>query len=216
MTYGLTSNDIFFLLRALPVTLELSCAAMIIGTILALLIAFASMSKFVPVRALAWGYVQIVRGSPLLMQVFFIFFGLPILGINVSTFGAAVSALILNTAGFMAEIIRGGLQSIEQAQVEASEALGLTRYQSFRYVIFPQAVQIMIPPSIGQFTALVKNSSVASTIGFIEMTRAGRVITERTGKGLVMFFLVGLMYFIVCYHLSRITKHMERRLALIQ
>jgi len=211
---SLAFDDLAFLVRTATVTVGLSGFAMVCGTILALFLALASMSKYAPAKYLAWGYIQLVRGSPLLMQIFFMFFGLPAVGIDVSMFGAAAGALTLNTAAFMSEIIRAGVQSIKRTQWEAAEALGLTRYQSLRHVIFPQAIRVMIPPSIGYATALIKNSSLASTIGFIEMTRAARIITERTGKGLVVFSVAGLMYFLLCYPLSQLARHMERRLSL--
>lgn len=207
----MTLEHISFILRAALQTIELSLLSFISGFILATVIALLSMVHIKAFNIIAKIYVQVIRGTPLLMQVFFIFFALPQLGIRLSIFLSALLALTANTGAFMSEIIRSSIKSIPKGQWDAGNSLGLSRLQLISKVIIPQAIRIAIPPTIGYITALIKNTSVASTIGVLEATRAGRLVTEQTGLGLVSFFFVGVIYFCICYPISKISKKLEKK-----
>ena len=160
-------------------------------------------------------YIELFRGTPVLVQMFFIFFGLPLIfGWNASAFTAATVALVLNSGAYFAEITRGGVQAVPREQWSAGLALGLSFRQVLASIIIPQAIRRIIPPAVGQFTILVKDTSIASAIGFFEMTRAGQHVVERTLAPFEIFTLVGTLFFIVCYAGSWMSRRLERRLAL--
>lgn len=208
----MTFNNVLFILKAAGTTIKLSGLSFLGGLVLAVFIAFLSMSKFKLFNLIATIYIQITRGTPLLMQLFFIYFSLPQIGIQLSILTSALVALITNTGAFMAEIIRSSIQSVKKGQWDASLSLGLSSLQMMTRIILPQAIRIAIPPTIGYITALIKNSSVASTIGLLEITRAGRLVTEQTGMGLLAFFFVGLVYFLICYPISKLSQQLEKRI----
>lgn len=207
----MTYDSILFILKAGLMTIEVSVLAFVAGLFLAAFTAYLSMTKIKVLNLISWTYIQLMRGTPLLMQMYFIFFSLPLLGIRLSIFASALVALTTNTGAFMAEIIRASIQSIKKGQWDAAESLGLSRMQMMIKIILPQAIRIVIPPTMGYITALIKNSSVASTIGLVEATRAGRLIIEPTGQGLLVFFLVGVLYFIICFPISKLSKSIEKK-----
>jgi len=171
--------------------------------------------RVVPVRFLNYlsiAYIQFIQGTPLLMQLFLAFFGLAIIGLDVSAWLAATVALIAFTSAFLGEIWRGCIQAIPKTQWEASASLGLGLFQQMRYVIFPQAFKISIPPTVGFLVQVIKGTSLASVIGFIELSRAATAINNVTFRPFLVFSMVGLIYFSLCYPLSALSKRMERRL----
>jgi polar amino acid transport system permease protein len=166
--------------------------------------------RVVPVRFLNYlsiAYIQFIQGTPLLMQLFLAFFGLAIIGLDVSAWLAATVALIAFTSAFLGEIWRGCIQAIPKTQWEASASLGLGLFQQMRYVIFPQAFKISI-----FLVQVIKGTSLASVIGFIELSRAATAINNVTFRPFLVFSMVGLIYFSLCYPLSALSKRMERRL----
>jgi len=203
--------DFWFLLRLVPVTLGITGGSMVLGSLLGIPLAALSLSRFRGLRSMAHGYLLLFRNTPVLMQLFFAFFGLPLLRVNVTALAAAMTVLTLNTAGFMSEIYVAGVRSVHAHQIEAAVSLALTTLERLRHVVLPQAVRVMIPPSVGYLTTLVKNSALASTIGFLEIARAGRMITERTGEGFVVFGFVGVLYFLICYPFTVLSRRLERR-----
>lgn len=207
----MTLNHLIFILRAAQTTILLSIMSFVGGFILAVFIALLSISKVKVIKAISQIYVQIIRGTPLLMQVFFIFFSLPQLGLHFSILSSALVALITNTSAFMSEIIRSSIESVPKGQWDAANSLGLNRYHVFIKIITPQAIRIAIPPTIGYITALIKNTSIASTIGLLEITRTGRLVTEQTGMGLLAFSFVGLIYFLICFPISKLSSSLEKR-----
>jgi len=166
-----------------------------------------------PVSAASTAYIELFRGTPALVQMFFAFFGLPIItGWQVSAFEAAIVALVLNSGAYFAEIVRGGLQAITRGQWNAGLALGLTFGQVLRRVVGPQALRRIVAPAVGQFTILVKDTSIASVIAVFELTRAGQHVVERTLSSFQIFTVVGVLYFVVCYGGSSLSRRLERRL----
>jgi len=206
--------DAILFLQGLGNTVLLCVAGLSLGLLIALFVGLARASHF---RWLSWPaavYIEIIRDSPLLMQLYLIFFALPLLGLNVPIFAAGVATLMINASAFMAEIVRAGIQAIGRDQWDASRGLGMGYVQIMRYVVMPQAVRIMIPPGVGLLIGLIKDSSVISVISFIELTRVGQILTEKTFLSFQVFGIVAGLYFVMCYPLSRLALYTERRLRL--
>jgi polar amino acid transport system permease protein len=213
MLQDFSIGEIFvYLLFATRWTVALSLIAFVGGGLFGLIIAIL---RVVPVRLLNYlgmAYIQFIQGTPLLMQLFLAFFGLAILGLDVSAWLAAAIALIGFTSAFLGEIWRGCIQAIPKPQWEASASLGLGIFQQMWYIIFPQALKISIPPTVGFLVQVIKGTSLASVIGFIELSRAATAINNVTFRPFLVFSLVGLIYFSLCYPLSVLSRRMERRL----
>jgi polar amino acid transport system permease protein len=205
--------DVMFLLRAAGWTVLLTAAAFIGGSLLGGLMAVMRVSSLAPLRLLAIGYIQLLQGIPLLMQLFLTYFGLSLVGISVPGFAAAGLALSLHSSAFLADIWRGCLESIPRPQWEGSAAIGMSRYEQLRYIIVPQAVRVAIPPTVGFLVSMVKNTSLASIIGFVELARAGQIVNDATFQPIKAFGTVALIYFFLCIPLSILSRHMERSLA---
>ena len=201
------------LLVATQWTIILSLIALIGGGALGLLVTMMRISKSRALLTMSRFYIAFVQGTPLLMQLFIIFFGIPILlGFDVPAFVSASVALIAYSAAYLADIWRGSVESLPKAQWEAGTSLGLSWLQQFRYVILPQAVKVSIPPTIGFAVQVIKNTSLTSIIGYVELTRQGQILNNVTFRPFAIFTIVGVIYFAVCYPLSRFSKRLEARL----
>jgi polar amino acid transport system permease protein len=157
-------------------------------------------------------YVELFQGTPLLMQLFLAYFGLALLGLNVSAWAAAALALTLYTSAFLTEIWRGCVNAVPRGQWEASQSLALTLAQQLRYVIGPQALRIAIPPTVGFLVQVVKGTALASVIGFVELTKAGQMIVNATFQPFLVYGCVALLYFALCFPISWASRRLERRL----
>jgi polar amino acid transport system permease protein len=208
-----SSSDLLFILEAARWTIGLSLIAFIGGAIGGLIVALARTSESGFARAAATVFVQIFQGTPLLLQLFLIFFGAPVLGIDVNPWVAAGAALILNTSAFLGEIWRGSIQAIPRGQWEAAQALGLRYVPRLRDVVLPQAFKIALPSTVGYMVQVIKGTSLAAIIGFTEVTRAGQIINNATFQPLIVFSLVAGIYFALCWPLSLLAARMERRQA---
>jgi len=211
-TFGF--GDVLFILQAAQWTILLSLIAFIGGAIGGLAIALARTSENAVLERIATIFTQVFQGTPLLMQLFLVFFGAPILGLDVSPWLAAGVALILNTSAFLGEIWRGCIQAIPRGQWEAAHALGLHYFARMRLVVLPQAWKIALPPTVGYLVQVVKGTSLAAIIGFTEITRAGQIINNATFQPLIVFSVVGAVYFALCWPLSLLAGRMERQLKL--
>jgi polar amino acid transport system permease protein len=200
------------LLLAARWTVLLSLVSFVGGGIVGLGLLFMRISKSRWPRLFAAGYVELFQGTPLLMQLFLAFFGLALVGINVPAWLAAGVALILWTAAFLAEIWRGCVESIAKGQWEASASLGMGRMQQMRHVILPQAMKIAIPPTVGFSVQVVKGTSLTSIIGFVELSKAGTVVTNATFLPFTVYGYVALIYFVLCFPLSKSSQYLERKL----
>ncbi|WP_218508713.1 amino acid ABC transporter permease [Variovorax sp. dw_308] len=206
-------SEFLFILEAAKWTLALSLIAFIGGAILGLVIALARTSENRAAQLLATGFIQIFQGTPLLLQLFLIFFGAPVIGIEINPWVAAGAALILNSAAFLGEIWRGCIQSIPRGQVEAALALNLNYTARMRDVVLPQALKIALAPTVGYVVQIIKGTSLAAIIGFTEITRAGQIINNATFQPVEVFGTVAVLYFVICWPLSLLAAHMERRRA---
>ena len=205
--------EFLFILEAAKWTLALSLIAFIGGAILGLVIALARTSDSKTARLLSTGFIQIFQGTPLLLQLFLIFFGAPVLGFDINPWIAAGVALVLNSAAFLGEIWRGCIEAIPRGQWEAAEALNLDYKSRMRDVVLPQAFKIALPPTVGYVVQIIKGTSLAAIIGFTEITRAGQIINNATFQPLYVFTTVAAIYFVICWPLSLVAGHMERKRA---
>jgi len=205
------SVHVLYLLVAAKWTIALSLIAFIGGAVLGLALALARVSRFKILRLAATGYIQVIQGTPLLIVLFLSYFGLSIAGYQLDPLVAAGLSLTLFSGAFLGEIWRGCIEAVPRPQWEASECLGLGRLQQYFYVILPQAMRIAIPPTVGFMAEVVKNTSLTSIIGFVELARAGQIINNATFQPFLVFALVGAIYFAICYPLSVASRRLERR-----
>lgn len=208
----LVINSLPLLLAGAVVTVKITIISVAIGIVIGLFVGIARVVKFKPVRWLAAIYVDFIRGTPLLVQIFIIYFALPlVLGIHMNPFVAAISACGINSGAYVAEIFRAGIQAVDEGQMEAGRSLGLTWAQTMRYIIVPQAFKCVIPPLGNEFIALLKDSSLVSVIGFEELTRRGQLVIARTYGSLEIWLSVAVLYLIMTLTISRLVAYLERR-----
>ena len=205
--------EFLFIVEAAKWTLALSAIAFVGGVVLGLLVALARTAEHRGAQFLATGFIQVFQGTPLLLQLFLIFFGFPVLGLDINPWVAAGIALTLNTAAFLAEIWRGCIQAVPGGQKEAALALNLSYVDRMRFVILPQAFKIALPPTVGYLVQVIKGTSLAAIIGFAEVTRAGQIINNATFQPLHVFTTVAAVYFVICWPLSLLAARMEKRRA---
>lgn len=205
-------NELLLLLEGAKWTLALSATAFLGGGLLGLIVALCRTAQLRITRFFAAVYIQVVQGTPLLGQLFVFFFGFSILGYDVSAYFASATALIFFSGAFLGEIWRGCIQAVPRAQSEASESLGLGRYQTLRHVVLPQAVRVAVPPTVGFSVQIIKNTSLCALVGFVELLRSGQMVTASTFEPLTVYLLVALLYFCMCYPLSVWSSVLERKL----
>ena len=210
-TFGIP--EFWFIVQAAQWTIALSLIAFVGGAIGGLVVALARTSERPAFVAVSTAFIQFFQGTPLLLQLFLVFFGAPILGLEVSPWAAAAVGLTLNTSAFLGEIWRGCIQAVPRGQWEAAEALGLHYRARMQRVILPQAGRIALPPTVGYLVQVIKGTSLAAILGFVEITRAGQVINNATFQPLIVFSVVGGLYFVLCWPLSLLAGRIERRRA---
>ncbi|WP_394893090.1 amino acid ABC transporter permease [Mesorhizobium sp. AaZ16] len=200
------------LLLATRWTIALSLVSFVGGGIVGALLLFLRIGASRIACLFAKGYIELFQGTPLLMQLFLAFFGLGLFGIDVPAWLAAGVALVLWTAAFLAEIWRGCVESIAKGQWEASSSLGMGYVQQMRWVILPQALQVAVPPTVGFSVQVVKGTALTSIIGFVELSKAGTVVTNATFQPFIVYGFVALIYFALCWPLSKSSQMLERKL----
>ncbi len=200
------------LLLATRWTVLLSLVSFIGGGLLGTLLLFMRIGRNRAASAFAKIYIEVFQGTPLLMQLFLAFFGLGLFGINVPAWLAAGVALVCWTAAFLVEIWRGCVEAILKGQWEAAASLGMGYVQQMRYVVLPQALKIAIPPTVGFSVQVVKGTALTSIIGFVELSKAGTVVTNATFQPFTVYGLVALIYFALCWPLSKSSQILERKL----
>jgi polar amino acid transport system permease protein len=205
-------SDVGLLLQAARWTLLLSLLAFVGGGIAGALVTLLRVSRHAGLRRAAQGYILLLQGTPLLMQMFLIYFGLGLAGFDILPVIAAAAAFTLYAAAFLADIWRGAIQAIPREQWEASAALALTRLEQLRYVIVPQAFRIALPATVGFAVQIVKNTSLAALLGFADLTRVGQLINNVTLQPFPVFGTVAAVYFAICFPLSLLGRFLEGRL----
>jgi polar amino acid transport system permease protein len=208
-----TLIDFISLFAALRWTIALVALALAFGAPLALGLAMGRISRFAGLRWMMAACIQVIQSVPLLGLLFFFYFGMPVfLGIQVPALLAVTVAYTLYTAAFLGEIWRGGLEAVKQAQWEAGACLGLSAWQQFRHIIAPQALRLSLPPTVGFLVQLIKGTSLASILGFVELARAGQVVSAATFQPLLTYGLVAAIYFALCLPLTLWSRSLEARL----
>ena len=207
----LGANHVWYLIATAQWTVLLSLIAFVGGALVGLPIALMRVSPNQALRVIAGGYIQLIQGTPLLILLFLTYFGLGILGYKMPPLVAAGVALTLYAAAFLGEIWRGCIEAVPRTQWEASDCLGLDRFQQYTYVILPQAIRLATPPTVGFMVQIVKNTSLASVVGFVELARAGQIVNNSTFEPFTIFCIVAAIYFAMCYPLSLASRFLERR-----
>ena len=212
MNIELIKSAIPLLIAGAGITVEITALSVFFGMLIGIIVALARLSDFKILRWLGNVYVDFIRGTPLLIQIFLVYFALPsIIGHRVDAFFAAISACSINSGAYVAEVFRGGIQSIDVGQMEAGRSLGMTWWQTMRYIILPQAFKRIIPPLGNEFIAMLKDSSLVSVIGFEELTRRGQLIIARTYASFEIWMAVAIMYLILTFTVARLTGILERK-----
>ena len=215
-TSGFNANHLNFLLEGALWTVVLSLISFIGGGLGGALVALARISEWRPLRYLAIAYIQIIQGTPLLVILFLSYFGLSIIGLTLPPLVAAGLSMTIYVSAYLGEIWRGSIQSVARTQWEAAECLALSRWQRLYLVILPQAVRIATPPTVGFMVQIIKNTSLASIVGFVELVRAGQLINNSIFQPFLIYVLIAALYFALCYPLSAWSRRLEMRLHFAQ
>lgn len=203
-----------YYLIGIKVTLLISFLSLAIGTTLGALLSIFKLSKVKILKGISTIYIEIVRGTPMMVQIALVYFGsYVIMGVNMDGFLAALIAVSLNSAAYVAEIIRSGIQSIDSGQTEASRSLGLSDGQTMRYIILPQAIKNILPALGNEFVTLIKETAVASTIGVADLMYASKIVQSTSFQAFNPLIIVAVIYFIITFTLSQLIGVFERRLA---
>ena len=210
--FQLIKDSIPLLIRGAIVTLEIAGLGAAIGIILGTFLALGQTSKSRILRWLVTIYVTIIRGTPMLIQIMFATFIFPQLGINLAPFWIAIIIIGLNSAAYVSQIIRAGIKSVNKGQIEAGRVLGLSTIQITRFIILPQAFRVVIPALGNEFVTLIKDSSLASVIGVVELTKEGNFIRSRTFDAISSFAAVALVYLLITTTLSLLINWLEQRM----
>lgn len=200
------------LLSGLSVTIELAVISLILAVILGIILGIFSISTSKILKGIATTYIYIIRGTPLMIQALFLYFGVgQALNIQFDPIVAGIITLTANASAYMAEIFRGGIQAVDQGQMEAARCLGLSYSKAMRKVILPQAIKIMIPSILNQFIVTLKDTSILTVISVRELTESGKIIIARNYRSLEMYAIVAIMYFVIITALTLISSYLERR-----
>jgi polar amino acid transport system permease protein len=202
--------EMLFIFRSAGWTLLLTVVAFAIGGLLGGGLAIMRLSQSRVLRGFASAYILVIQSIPVLMVLFMSYYGLSLVGIELPSFFAASASLAIYCSAYLAEIWRGSIESVPYQQWEASSSLALSRPQQYRYIILPQAVRISLPPTVGFLVQLVKNTSIVSVVGFVELSRAGTLVNNATFLPFQVFTLVAAIYFMICFPLSRLSRHLEK------
>jgi polar amino acid transport system permease protein len=207
----LNAKHLLYLLEGAKWTLELSLLAFLGGSVVGLALALMRVSKLGMLRVVATGYIQLIQGTPLLIVLFLSYYGLGVIGFKLVPLVAAGMALTIYSGAFLGEIWRGCIEAVPKTQWEASDCLGLNRFQQYAWVILPQSFKLAIPPTVGFMQQIVKNTSLASAIGFVELARAGQILNNSIFEPFAIFAAIAAIYFALCYPLSVASRYLERK-----
>jgi len=209
-------QELFFLLQGLKWTVLLTMISFVGGGVIGLAIALARLSHITVARRLAGAYIAVFQGTPLLMQLFVIFYGLALMNFNVDAWIAVSLAYTAHASAFLGDIWRGAIQSLPRGQTEAANALALGYVSRMRDIVLPQALKISLPATIGFAVQLTKGTSLAAIVGFVELARAGQIVSNLIFQPMLVYGIVGVIYFFVCWPMSLWGSAMERKLSLGQ
>ena len=212
--------DFSFLKEYFPVfldgamwTLMISAITVILGSILGMLLCIMKRSKIKILNFISTSYVEVIRGTPLLLQIYIVYFGLPSFGLQLEVLPSCIIAISLNSAAYVSEIIRAGIEAVDKGQLEAARSLGMNEAIAMRLVVFPQAIKNILPPIGNEFVAIIKESSMASTIGVAELMYSSKIVTGATYKGFEPLIVIAMFYFVMTFSLGRVMSYVEKRLS---
>lgn len=214
LDWGVMIHYFPFLVKAALMTLEISVLALILGFIFGLLAALMKMSRNTIIKSIAGFYVWIIRSTPLLVQLFIIYFGLPQLGLDLGPFVSGVLGLALNTGAYNAETIRGGILSVPSGQMEAARSLGMSSGRAMKRIILPQAMRMSLPALGNNFVILIKDTSLVSTITLVELTLEAQRLIGSTYKPFEMYIMAAFLYAVMTTATSLLLKGVERKMAI--
>jgi polar amino acid transport system permease protein len=208
------SNELLFLLTGLKWTMLLSLVGFVGGGVFGLAIALMRVSDRPLMERITAGYIALFQGTPLLMQLFVVYYGLALIGLKLDAWIAVAIGFTLHASAYLGEIWRGSIEAVPKGQTEAAKALSLSYVSRMRDVVLPQAIRISLPATIGFLVQLIKGTSLAAIVGFTELTRAGNIVSNQIFQPLLVFGIVGVLYFLLCWPLSLYGSHLERRMAI--
>jgi len=211
---GMGFPEFLFLLKGLQWTVALSVIGLACGAVAGLAIALARTSTSTLLRRVTGGYIMLFQGTPLLMQLFVTYYGLALIRLELDAWVSVAIGFTLHASAFLGEIWRGSIQAVPRGQTEAAHALGIHYMTRMRRVVLPQALRISLPATVGFFVQLIKGTSLAAIVGFTELARAGSIVSNQTFQPLLVYGIVGLLYFTMCWPLSLYGSRLERRLAM--
>jgi polar amino acid transport system permease protein len=206
-------GEILFLLKGFQWTILLSAASFACGMVTGLGVALLRTSGYRWLERSTAGYIALFQGTPLLMQLFVVYFGLALYGLRLDSWLAVVIAFTLHASAYLGEIWRGSIEAVPRGQVEAAKALSLKYFSRMYDIVLPQAFRISLPATIGFLVQLIKGTSLAAFVGFTELARAGTMVSNQIFKPLLVFGVVGIMYFVICWPLSLLGTRLERQFA---
>jgi polar amino acid transport system permease protein len=206
-------NELIFLLQGLKWTIILSAVAFAGGTLSGLVVALTRTSEWPWLQRITAAYIAVFQGTPLLMQLFVVYYALALAGLNLEAWEAVAIGFTLHASAFLGEVWRGSIEAVPRGQVEAAKALSLDYVSRLKDIVLPQAFRISLPATIGFLVQLIKGTSLASIVGFTELARAGGIISNQTFKPLLVYAVVGVMYFAICWPLSLCGTQLERKFA---
>jgi His/Glu/Gln/Arg/opine family amino acid ABC transporter permease subunit len=198
------------LFAGLLLTIELTVIVIVLSLVFAMLVALAGRSRFAPLRWIVRTYVEIMRGTPLLLQLIYIYYVLPEVGIRLSAFAAGTLGLTLNYSAYLSEVYRGGIQAVPRGQHDAAAALGMTGPLAMRRIILPQAVRIVIPTLGNYFISLFKDTALCSVVSIQEVVFTAQIVAARNFQYFTLYTVVGIMYFVVSFPAARLVSYLER------
>ena len=208
-----TLPQFLFLLKGLQWTVALSLIGLSLGAVAGLLIALARTSRFKALKRITGGYIMLFQGTPLLMQLFVTYYGLALIGLKLDPWASVAIGFTLHASAFLGEIWRGSIEAVPRGQTEAANALGVNYLTRMRKIVLPQALRISLPATIGFLVQLIKGTSLAAIVGFNELARSGSIVSNQNFKPLLVYAVVALLYFSMCWPLSLYGSRLERRLA---
>lgn len=209
----LTWNDVPYFAKAAITTLQVTLTSLFLGTLLGTIVGIIKTSKYTLLNRAMHIYIEPLRNSPVVTQLFLVYYGLPMVSAFVpSAYSAAILTLTLNTGAFVAVIVHSSITAIPRSQWDQAYALGMNKFEAFRYVIFHQALRLAVPPAITLYIAQLQVSAIVALIGLVDLTRAGRVVTLRTFKPFLVWGIVAAIYFAISFPLSKLARRLENRI----
>ena len=210
LDFGMMGKYMPYLFRSLQVTLQLTAASLLLGILLAIPLSLIKLSRFRAVRAVGTFYTSIFRGVPLLVQIFIVYFGLPQFGLTMDAFQAGCVTFALNSAAYISESLRGGIMAVDAGQREAAMALGISYGKTMKDIIFPQAIKSVMPSLVNEFIGLLKNTTLISTIGLVDVLRAAQMIVSGTFRAFEPLLTAAVFYYVMVMAISFLGKKLEK------